>query len=50
MRNLIPRTHDGWNALILCRRPILDSSLPEIIGVLTQLLHKAGMLKNVDGQ
>jgi ribonuclease P protein component len=50
MRSLIPQTHDGWNALILCRRPILDSSLPEIIGVLTQLLHKAGMLKNVDGQ
>jgi ribonuclease P protein component len=50
MRSLMPQTHGGWNALIFCRRSILDSSLPEIIRVLTQLLNKAGMLKNEDGQ
>jgi ribonuclease P protein component len=49
LRNLIPEIDAGWNALVICRRPILDSSLPEIVRVLTQLLNKAGMLKHQDG-
>ena len=50
MRELLPGMHDGWNTLLLCRRPILDSSLPEIIHALTQLLSKAGMMINQDGR
>lgn len=49
IRSLIPEISPGWNALVICRRTILDSSLPEIIQVLTQLLNKAGMLKYQDG-
>ncbi len=49
IRSLIPEINTGWNALVICRRPILDSSLSEIIQVLAQLLNKAGMLKQQDG-
>ena len=44
VRNLLPGIKPGWKALILCRRPILNSSLPEIIQALSQLLNKTGMM------
>lgn len=50
MRNLLPRIHDGWNIVLLCRRTILESSIPELNQVLTELLSKAGMVKNEDGR
>ena len=44
MRGLLPGVQPGWKAVIFCRRPILNSDLPEIIQALSQLLNKAGMM------
>jgi ribonuclease P protein component len=48
-RSQLTSIQPGWIALIICRRPVLNSSLPEIIQAMSQLLDKAGMLKNHDG-
>jgi ribonuclease P protein component len=49
LRPILPQVNTGWYLLLLCRRPILNSTLPEINQVLIQLMIKSGMLNNQDG-
>ena len=49
LRPLLPQVNAGWYALLLCRRPIISSSLPEISQAMIQLFSKAGMMSNQDG-
>jgi ribonuclease P protein component len=44
IHSLLPGLPGGWKVVILCRRPILDSSLLDITQALDQLLNKAGMV------
>jgi len=49
IRPLLPQVNAGWYVLLLCRRPMMTSSLPEISQALIQLFSKAGMVSNQDG-
>ena len=48
IHSLLPGLPGGWKVVILCRRPILDSTLADILQAVEQLFSKADILKKED--
>ena len=45
IRPLIPGIHDGWDLVILARKPMIDARFDEIGSALTELLTRAQLLE-----
>jgi ribonuclease P protein component len=50
MRPLLGDLRDGWNLILLARKPLLEAKLPQIESALTQLLQRSNLLERPDDQ
>ncbi len=50
LRPLLPSLRPGWKAILIARRPILDTDFSDIQACLRQLFERANLLVERDGQ